>query len=40
LIFLNGLWSPSLLWWRILRMCVIEYFFRLLFLILLCSEAL
>jgi hypothetical protein len=26
LIFLNGLWSPSLLWWRILRMRVIEYF--------------
>jgi hypothetical protein len=39
LIFLNDLWSPSLLWWRILRMRVIEYFFRLLCLILLCSEA-
>jgi hypothetical protein len=26
LLFLNGLWSPSLLWWWVLRMCVIEYF--------------
>jgi hypothetical protein len=40
LIFLNGLWSPSLLRWWILWMRVIEYFFRLLLLILLCSKAL
>jgi hypothetical protein len=38
--FFNGLWSPFLLWWRVLWMCVIEYLFRLLLLALLCSKAL
>jgi hypothetical protein len=28
LLFLNGLWSPFLLQWRVLWMCVIEYLFR------------
>jgi hypothetical protein len=37
LFFLNGLWSPFLLWWRVLWMCIIEYLFRLLLLALLCS---
>jgi hypothetical protein len=40
LLFLNGLWSLSLLWWWVLWMCVIEYLFHLLFLVLLCSQAL
>jgi branched-subunit amino acid transport protein len=34
LLFLNGLWSPFLLRWWVLWMCVIEYLFRLLFLAL------
>jgi hypothetical protein len=29
LFFLNGLWSPFLLRWRVQWMCVIEYLFRL-----------
>jgi hypothetical protein len=33
LLFLNGFWFPYLLWWWVLWMCVIEYLFRLLFLV-------
>jgi hypothetical protein len=38
--FFNGLWSPFLLWWRVLWMCVIEYLLCLPLLALLCSKAL